>query len=359
LDVSGSGDVVERSLARINGLGEGQTVLTREFTMSTYDTTITATFQPSLGGRSFEIRLDADESIAPQFVGPDTFWPNSPSSFRTEQVTYLPNIKGGPDTDIDPSNGNLNAVSITVQSRGTGTRRLRLNAAGAVKGALLHLADGANISLVLDGNLELVGRATDNTAALIDVGRNNWAELRGSGVTLRDNGNEGNHNNGWGIGSGGLWVFGYVVMKGGELSNLSGRYCGGVVVDGQGTFLMDGGRVINTKTTNPNTNSQGGGVALYAGFFIMREGEISGNTNIGGSNMQFSLFTGSGGVVDGIAVWPSYTHGLVYENGLTGGITYEMEGPAAMATGTTVNFAQNANTVIKAERSTALIGQGL
>jgi hypothetical protein len=323
--------------------------------MPSYDTTVTAIFTSGLAGRSFEIRLDNSERVGPQFVGPDDFWPGSPSSFLTEHVTYLPGIKGGPDTDIDPSNGNLNAVTITILSRGEGTRQLALRehpltSPDPTQGGMFHLADGANVSLVLDGKLDVVGlgQTVDNTSALIAVGRQNWAELRGSGVTLRDNSNQGNHNShndDWGKGSGGLWVFGYVVMKGGEISNTSGLYCGGVLVDGQGTFLMDGGKVINTTTTN--TNNRGGGIALYSGFFIMREGEISGNTGGNSNDLQFSLHGSAGGV----AVWPSNTHGSVYLDGLSGGISYEKEGPASLANGGTVNFTQNANTVIKAERS--------
>jgi len=111
-------------------------------------------------------------------------------------------------------------------------------------GSMFTIGDG--VTLILDENITLQGRSADN-----DAGQDNDAPL----VTVNTGGtlkmNEGS------------------VITGNTNSATSG---GGVRVEIDGEFTMNGGTISNNKGYG------GGGVRVNGGDFIMTGGEISGNT---------------------------------------------------------------------------------
>jgi hypothetical protein len=152
------------------------------------------------------------------------------------------------------------------------------------------------------------------------------------------------------VGSEGLIPYQY----GGERSTfdmyggaITGNYCGsdggGVVVFGA-IFTMSG---ANALISGNYANNLCGGVGAFSlddddedvfGDFIMAAGELSNNNS---GDPTGSQFDGSGGRL----TWPEGTHGIVYVNGLSGGITHEAYGPCGISIG---DDAQIPATVIRA-----------
>jgi hypothetical protein len=73
---------------------------------------------------------------------------------------------------------------------------------------------------------------------------------------------------------------GTFIMESGKIcGNWSGRYGGGVRVEGGGIFTMNGGEISG------NLASYGGGESVYAGTFTMNAGTISGNSSRDGGGV--------------------------------------------------------------------------
>jgi hypothetical protein len=372
-----TGGMVERSLARLNN-GAGGTYC---FTMPAYDTTVTAVFTDfTLAGRSFEIRLDADEPVSPQTLG----------------GTPYQRIKGGADDDSNAANGNPNAVHITVKS--AQQRTLSLSA----QGSLFNLAADAHVELsVEDVTLRGLGYVEANIAGIVFVGAGNRFTMKGTGVTLRDN-NSGSYDGcavhvegknarfvmegglitrtqapigntsgavylkegGSGVMEGGAITYNYsggtgagvrlstnnagFVMNGGKISfNESGGQSGGGVSVGTGVFTMSGTNVTISDNIaanggggvyvdngqfimsganamiSHNRAASGGGVYMTGGAFTMTGGFIYGtdsgtlaNTTTGGSWASVYHNDGTG---NGNAIWPSGTTGYVGTPSYQGG----------------------------------------
>jgi hypothetical protein len=212
------------------------------------------------GSTEYTILIGADESLPPWTLG---------------------GTAAGNTTAADNKTG----VKLTLKGKGM-ERTVLLS----VYGTLFTVKTG--VTLVLDTNISLKGRnpnSNTNPTPLVSVA---------SALEMKDgakiSGNKGTADPG-----GAVYVDadGTFTMSGGEISDNSTRYGGGVYVGG-GTFTMSGGKVSGNSTTNG-----GGGVYTEAsGTFTMSGGEISGNTTAGelgggGVYVADGIFTKTGGGV--------------------------------------------------------------
>jgi hypothetical protein len=137
---------------------------------------------------------------------------------------------------------------------------------------------GKGVTLTLDSNITLEG-LSDNNAALVMV-------HSGGALKMKADSKISNNTISSGVGGGGVIVNGNgtFTMDGGEISNntVSGGG-GGVYVASNATFTMNKGNISN------NTGDSGGGVHIsISGTFILNDGNISGNTAFRGSGVYIS-----------------------------------------------------------------------
>jgi len=204
-------------------------------------------------------------------------------------ITYANGKKGKIDINI------LNDVSVAgataIAAAAGETLEITIKGIGAVRTVSLNsngrlLSIGARVTVVLEENLTLQGRAANNNA-LVFVG----------GTMIMNNGTRitGNTNVATEALGGGVYVQGTFIMNGGIISgntatsaNISdGSFTsrGGGVYVSNGTFIMNGGEISsNTVTSNAAAIVrvpilEGGGVYVYyLGTFTMNGGEILNNS---------------------------------------------------------------------------------
>jgi hypothetical protein len=272
---------------------------------------------------------------------------------RDEWESALSAISGGGDnrnyviTVGGPVNGitglvpgNFGAVTgVKVSLRGTGTLTLNTD---SNNGSLVAVAPGQ--TLILRGPT-LTGK-TGNTASVVTVGINaglnaafmmrsgtisgNVTTSYGGGVLVRTTGSftmtGGEISDNSSQFGGGVFAYGNFTMSGGKISkNSSSNFGGGVYVYDGSSFTMKGGEISGNsadwhgggvyasgnsfilenggKISNNTTVYHGGGVYLYSGSFTMKGGEISGNSagQLGAGILAGSAgsFTMEAGVISG------------------------------------------------------------
>lgn len=170
----------------------------------------------------------------------------------------------------------------------------------------------------LSGNVDLTDNLTIPAGAKVTIDLNGHT-LKGNGngsvvvvngeLTIKDSSSGGKITGGNALGSKGGGV---LVKTGGSLQLLSGAvtgntapYGGGVCVEPQATFSMDGGEISNNKSTNVK-GSGGGGVAVEketntVGSFTMNAGKISDNSSWiqGGGVFSNGTMVMNGGEISG------------------------------------------------------------
>ena len=191
---------------------------------------------------------------------------NYTGSTRDFTIVAQANASIAPVT-IDPNYSSANIIL----SGGTTEKTISLSS----NGSLFTISYG---TLTLGNNITLQGRSSNN-ASLINVARSNLVMNAGSKIV----------NN--------TAVVNYSTAS-------DNAYGGGVLVDADGTFTMNGGTISgnrveatsNSSSYSANIRAMGGGVYVYAnGTFIMNGGTISGN-----SAYSAKFYSGGGGVfVDG------------------------------------------------------------
>ncbi len=88
---------------------------------------------------------------------------------------------------------------------------------------------------------------------------------------------------------------GTFTMNGGEISNNRSDYCGGVIIESESDFVMNGGTICDNKALD----GWGGGVSVYAGNATMNGGTIKGNISGRGGGVYvasgciFKMYGGS------------------------------------------------------------------
>ena len=202
---------------------------------------------------------------------------------------------------------------------------------------------GSGVTLVLEKNITLLG--SYNLIGSVVVVNTGGTLVMNEGAKIAGNTTYTYSSTAYG---GGVYIDynGAFIMNGGEISDNSaliendsdGAYGGGVFV--RGSFTMNGGKIIRnaayqSKFSNIEINSQacGGGVYVgYSGTFTMNGGEISGNeafgffsSNGGGVYVTSGTFIMNGGEIKGNA---SYGFGYSYGGGVyfNGGKFYLVTG---------------------------------
>jgi uncharacterized repeat protein (TIGR02543 family) len=162
-------------------------------------------------------------------------------------------------TDID--NPNISTANAVITLIGKTPSEISLSS----NGSLFYIANG---ELVLDNNITLKGRSTNDNSLVI---------VYGSSASL--------------------------TMKAGAKITGNSAYSGGGVVVSDGTFTMSGGEISgnNAIDYDDDTVGIGGGVVVYDGTFTMGGGKISGNSATfgGGVVVYGSTFTMTGGEISG------------------------------------------------------------
>jgi len=171
---------------------------------------------------------------------------------------------------------------------------------------------GSGITLILEDNLELLGR-NNNTASLITI-NSGGTLIMNHGIKITGNRAPAINS---GIGGGGLHVEGTFIMKGGEISNNNSYSGGGVSVGSSGTLTMTGGKIFNNNASGRSGRDGGGGVYVQ-GSFTMDNGEIFNNSVT--SSVSANVYSGGGG---GVLVNGTFTmnDGKINNNSASGGIT--------------------------------------
>jgi hypothetical protein len=177
--------------------------------------------------------------------------------------------------------------------------------------------------VIIDGGNRVVGAGGDATAPFIIVGSGVTLTLRN--ITLRAENHNAEHDPVVRVEAGGTLILEEGAYIRGH-TNIDGDG-GGVVV--KGTFIMKGGEISGNSTTGGNT---GGGVYVAAGgVFTMMGGAVSGNTSPGNGGAVYvaggGTFTMQGGSLSGNTSLDS--GGGVYVAGPAGGGlggTFTMQG---------------------------------
>jgi hypothetical protein len=195
-------------------------------------------------------------------------------------------------TDLYP-----NHISIKGENKGvllTGNHRIRRT------NNLSILMSRGNQAVVIDGPT-LDGEDRTDVYTIMYIGGGAVAELRNGAIT---GGNQTNPT-GWQAPSGTVevWGTGTFIMNGGKIINNKAFQGGGVYSTGTGaTVMMNGGEISGNTTTT--TSKSAGGVYVDGGNFFMTGGTISGNSaNHDGSGddavatFDGGKFTKYGGVI--------------------------------------------------------------
>ena len=209
-----------------------------------------------------------------------------------------------------------NVRNVIIRLRGVGEMR---TFSLLTNGSMFTVVDG--VTLVLDENITLQGRA-GNTAPLVRVNSGGRLIINsGSVITGNTNSSSSASTSNYAYG-GGVYVDsnGTFTMNGGEISGntayssnsdsytysstSANAHGGGVYVASNGTFTMSGGKISgNTASSSRSSTtsilaaarSYGGGVYVESnGIFTMTGGEISSNTSSATANTSNSISYGGG-----------------------------------------------------------------
>ena len=211
-----------------------------------------------------------------------------------------------------------NNTNVKITLRGTGSARdISLNAGGN----LFTVASG--VTLILDGNITLIGRGDNYGNSLILVSSGGTL-IMNTGNVIKNNANGSNDS---GMGSA-VQVQGTFTMNGGTITNCTGNYGGGVYVRYTGsTFTMNGG-TIEKCTANAFIGGKGGGVYV----------DTSANFNFNDGTIKENKVAGTAGAYGG-GVWTNGTTnmagGTITENegGQGGGVFVNPDGTFKMTGG--------------------------
>jgi hypothetical protein len=272
-------------------------------TLAVTTTVTTTTITGLTNGTTYNVRLLAKNAGGISDYGPSASGvPGvSPGLYRgiekigsqnlTDSLTYISsNAVSGDEYYIVL--GIDESISPKTISNSNRTMRITLLGYGGERIITLN-ANGsmftvsADVILTLDENVTLVGRSTNN-ASLVYISGGNL--IMNNGAKITGNTNTTSYSNGGGV----YVVSGTFIMNGGIISGNT-AYGGGISVSG-GTFTMNGGTISGNTTNNVGG---GGGIDISSsGIVTMNDGTISGNTTKtggGGINISSGTITMNGG----------------------------------------------------------------
>jgi len=277
--------------------------------------TTTATITGLTNGTIYYVRLRAKNANGISEYGPTAS--NVPGPYGlyrgsvkidnynlSSSITYISayavtgdeyNIYLRSDESVSPINLSFSNKTVKITLRGYATITLSSN------GSMFTVNN--NITLILDENITLVGRDTNNASLVrVNSGGNfimnngsisgNTAD-QGGGVRVESNGvftmNGGTISGNTATnGGGGILIFGTMTLNNGKINGNEGRGSYG----GGGVFVFGGILTMNDGIISDNNAARfGGGIYVYvdSAIFIMYGGVISGNiAREGGGGVFFS-----------------------------------------------------------------------
>jgi uncharacterized repeat protein (TIGR02543 family) len=218
-----------------------------------------------------------------------------------------------------------------------------------------------SVTLVLDNNVTLLGRDSNNSNSLVTVSSGGTLKMY-NGAKI--SGNTFNTSSGGGVR---VYNGGAFAMSGGEIigNHVVSGMGGGVYIDTGGTFTMSGGEIRGNSANSYNANNAGnGGGVIVGGTFIMSGGKISGNTahasyvttsagNGGGVYVSGGTFAMSGGEISGNTASATskggsglsgnrgggvYVNGGTFTKSSSGGIIYGSDASEELKNTATIGF---------------------
>ena len=186
------------------------------------------------------------------------------------------------------SNENLSAPILSYPRRRNVT--IRLISSGGEKvlsltGSGSIFTIDSDVTLILDKGITLKGLKKNNTSLIMVNSRGTL--IMNEGVKISGNENTTSYGGGVFVNENGIFI-----MNGGEIyNNTAASWGGGIYVKENGIFNMSGGEIYSNSVSS--YSSGGGGVCVY-GTFTMTNGEISKNESRGSSDSN--NYSGGGGV---------------------------------------------------------------
>jgi len=153
----------------------------------------------------------------------------------------------------------------------------------------------SGVTLTLEENITLVGRSTNN-ASLVNVYDGNLIMNNGAKISGNVNNNTSSSQ------GGGVYVYnGTFIMNGGTISLNSAYGGGGICVSSKGNLIINGGKITKNED---KSGYGGGGICVLGGTLTMYGGTVSGNiaNRYGGGVYVYSgnaTFTMYGGIISG------------------------------------------------------------
>jgi hypothetical protein len=177
------------------------------------------------------------------------------------------------DESLEPTSLSASS-SATITLQGAGAERTIQIGSGSGSGPLFTL--GARVTLVLDSNITLQGKAGNTGNGLVYVNASTAALTMKAGSKITGNTSSGN--------AGGVYLYtGSFTMEGGTIvGNTSNGPAGGVYAH-YGSFVMTGG-TITGNISNSAINGTGG---LYIGTSNIYTATISGGTINGNTGLRY------------------------------------------------------------------------
>jgi hypothetical protein len=192
--------------------------------------------------------------------------------------------------------GTTNAI-LCIKNTAAVRKTITLGGGSAVYGPMFTIGKG--VTLVLDGNITLVGKFGNNSPLIkVLLGGtviiNSGAEITGNINVASD-------------GGGVLVEGGTLILNGGSItgnecrSDINNPYGGGAAIMADGKMIMNSGTISNNLayTIAPAIYPCGGGVGMVNGRFTMNGGTIFGNVahHGGGVYLYNHNFTMNGGTI--------------------------------------------------------------
>jgi len=275
-----------------------------------------------LSNKSYIIEITADENITPQtlfYSGKNgiTITLIGVGTMRTINLSAQGNlftIKSGITLILD-NNITLNGIN------GNNTYVV------GISGGTLKMNTGTKITGNFGGGVILPYNGNNNDINTFIMNGGEISGNSGGGVYMNSGGsssftiNGGKISGNTAVNGGGVYKSnnGTFTMNGGEISNNTTIGDGSGVYLSSGTFTMNGGKIFN-NTTNGSTSDGGGVFVSSTAIFIMKNGEISGNTATrygGGVRTEYSYYSYTDSHNSGTFLMGG---GVIYGNNATAGL---------------------------------------
>jgi uncharacterized repeat protein (TIGR02543 family) len=192
------------------------------------------------------------------------------------------------------SDQTINSQTLSYMDSGKNNITIRLRGSGAKRTISGNFLIGTGVTLVLENNIILHGKARVNSFGTLIM--NEGSTITGNDIDLFWSGST--IGGGVHVGENGILIMNGGIISGNSVMGWQSTYSygGGVAVNG-GTFTMNSGTISgNTAKEDWSSSSYGGGVSVNSGTFTMNGGSIFGNTAINSSSYGGGVYVGDNGI---------------------------------------------------------------